>query len=187
MKDYAGSRSLRKKHSKTYVDGMSSSGDEDEMKTFDPEEKVRTKDFPPYFVTEMKGDEVTYEFFQRTGFNNPIFIPDKAGLQIRVPDSSFSVSDVKNLVGGKRILEVMNCATQLNAEMTLKDFEEFFTDPDRDDTKLNVISLEFSHTRLDAHVSAPRVVRQIDFIDNVWPRHLKDLQDDATNDMSKMF
>ena len=81
----------------------------------------------------------------------------------------------------------MNCATQLNAEMTLKDFEEFFTDPDRDDTKLNVISLEFSQTRLDAHVSAPKVVRQIDFIDNVWPRHFKDQQDDSTNDMSKML
>jgi len=188
MKDYAGrSRTLRKKHSKTYVDGMSSSDEEDEMTTFDPEEKVRTKDYPPYFVAEMKGEDVTFEHFQRTGFNNPIFVKEKTGLQIRVPDSSFSVSDVKNLVGGKRILEVMNCATQLNAEMTLKDFEEFFTDPDRDDTKLNVISLEFSHTRLDAHVSAPRVIRQIDFTDNIWPRHLKDQQDDSTNDMSKMF
>ena len=188
MKDYAGrSRTLRKKHSKTYVDGMSSSDDEDDMKYFDPEEKVKTKDYPPYFVAEMKGEDVTFEYFQRTGFNSPIFVKDKAGLQIRVPDGSFSVSDVKNLVGGKRILEVMNCATQLNAEMTLKDFEEFFTDPDRDDTKLNVISLEFSHTRLDAHVSAPRVIRQIDFTDNVWPRHLKDQQDDSTNDMSKMF
>ena len=104
-----------------------------------------------------------------------------------MPDASFTVTDVKNLVGGKRILEVMNCATQLNAEMTLKDFEEFFSDPDRDDTKLNVISLEFSQTRLDAHVSAPKVVRQIDFIDNVWPRHFKDQQDDSTNDMSKML
>lgn len=187
MKDYAGSRSLRKKHSKTYVDGISSSDDEEEMKTFDPEEKVRTKNYPPYFITEMKGDDVTYELFQRTGFNNPIFIPEKTGLQIRVPDPSFSVSDVRTLVGGKRILEVMNCATQHNAEMTLKDFEEFFTDPDRDDTKLNVISLEFSHTKLDAHVTAPKVVRQLDFTDNVWPRHLKDQQDDSTNDMSKMF
>ena len=55
MKDYAGSRSLRKKHSKTYVDGMSSSDEDDDMKTFDPEEKVRTKNFPPYFITEMTG------------------------------------------------------------------------------------------------------------------------------------
>ena len=56
MKDYAGSRSLRKKHSKTYVDGMSSSDEDDDMKTFDPEEKVRTKNFPPYFITELTGN-----------------------------------------------------------------------------------------------------------------------------------
>jgi F-box/leucine-rich repeat protein 10/11 len=186
MKDYAGSRSLRKKKSKVYVDGLSSSDEDDPMQTFDPEEKIKSKNFPPYFITELKGEEVTFELFQRIGFNNPIFVKEKTGLDIRVPDASFSVTDVRNLVGGKRLLEVMNCATQLNAEMTLKDFEEFFQDPDRDDTKLNVISLEFSHTRLDGHVTAPKVVRQIDFTDNAWPRHLKDLQDDSTNDMNKM-
>ena len=89
---------------------------------------------------------------------------------MKIPDKTFSITDVKNLVGGKRILEVMNCATQSNAEMTLKDWEEFFTAPDRDNTKLNVISLEFSHTRLDKEVIAPRVVRQIDWVDHVWPR-----------------
>ena len=31
-----------------------------------------------------------------------------------------------------------------------------------------------------------RVVRQIDWVDNVWPRHLKEDQDEATNAMNKM-
>ena len=100
-----------------------------------------------------------------------------------MPDSSFSVSDVRNLVGGKRVLEVimstvvrwnfttnifsylkyfllhhqvMNCATQTNSQMLLRDWEEFFTHPERDDTKLNVISLEFSQTKLESYVTAPR-------------------------------
>jgi hypothetical protein len=30
------------------------------------------------------------------------------------------------------------------------------------------------------------VVRQIDWVDNVWPRHLKEDQDEATNAMNKM-
>ena len=188
MKDYAGSRTLRKKHSKTYTDGISSDDEEEDMATtYNPEEKIKAKEFPPYFVREMKGEDVTFEYFQRTGFNMPIFVREKTGLHMRFPDPAFSVTDVKNFVGGRRLLEVMNCATQLNAEMTLKDFEEFFTSPDRDDTKLNVISLEFSHTRLDTHVMAPRVIRQIDFTDNVWPRHLKDMQDESTNDLSKML
>ena len=158
MKDYAGGRNLRKKR-KVYVDGMLSDEEEGDNieRTLDPEDLVKTKNYPPYYVTEVKGEDLTLEHFQRTGFKLPILVPEKTGLHIRIPDSSFSITDVRNLVGGKRILEVMNSATQSNAEMTLKDWEEFFTDPDRDGTKLNVISLEFSHTKLDSHVVAPRV------------------------------
>ena len=32
----------------------------------------------------MKGEDVTLEHFQRQGFNSPIFVPDKAGLHIKV-------------------------------------------------------------------------------------------------------
>ena len=112
----------------------------------------------------------------------------------------------------------MNCATQTNSQMLLRDWEEFFTHPERDDTKLNVISLEFSQTKLESYVTAPRllsyhsnqiiasfpnylnidhndtelssvcrVVRQIDWVDNVWPRHLKEDQEDGTNDMRSMM
>lgn len=189
MKEYAGDggRAKRAKR-KTYVDGMSSSDEEAEIVEdgLDPEDLFKQKVYPPFFVKEMLGENVTVEHFQRTGFKNPIFVRERSGLNMKIPDSSFCITDVKNMVGGKRILEVMNTATQSNAEMTLKDWEEWWTAKDRDDTKLNVISLEFSHTKLDKEVIAPRVVRQIDWVDNVWPRHLKDLQEDTTNDMSRM-
>jgi len=189
MKEYAGlGRSLRAKR-KTYIDGMSSSDEETENieRTLDPEDIIKSKTYPAYFVKEMLGDEVTLEHFQKTGLKNPILVKEKSGLHMKIPDTTFTITDVRNLVGGKRILEVMNCATQSNAEMTLKDWEEFFTAPDRDDTKLNVISLEFSHTKLDSYVVAPRVVRQVDFTDNIWPRHLKEMQEDTTNDMARML
>ena len=164
---------------------------EDEEETFSNnfsiEEKLKSDKFQKFFLQEMKGEDVTLEHFQRQGFTTPIFVQEKSGLHIKVPDSSFSVTDVRNLVGGKRVLEVMNCATQTNSQMLLRDWEEFFTHPDRDDTKLNVISLEFSQTKLESYVTAPRVVRQIDWVDNVWPRHLKEDQEDGTNDMRSMM
>ena len=167
MKEYAGGggRSKRAKR-KTYVDGMLSSDDDTENieEGLDPEELYKKKIYAAYFVKEMKGEDVTVEHFQKTGFKNPIFVREMSGLNMKIPDTSFNISDVKNMVGGKRILEVMNTATQSNAEMTLKDWEEWWTAPDRDETKLNVISLEFSHTKLDKEVIAPRVVRQIDFL-----------------------
>ena len=38
---------------------------------------------------------------------------------------------VRSMVGGKRMIDVMNCATQQNSEMTMKEWEEFFIDPNR--------------------------------------------------------
>ena len=35
------------------------------------------------------------------------------------------------MVGGKRMIEVMNCATQQNTEMSMREWEEFFLDPER--------------------------------------------------------
>ena len=101
------------------------------------------------------------------------------GLNMKIPDTSFSITDVRNLDGSKRVLEVMNTATQSNAEMTLKDWEEWWTAPDRDETKLNVISLEFSNTKMESYVTAPKVVRQVDWVDHVWPKHLKEDQEDG--------
>ena len=111
----------------------------------------------------------------RHGFNTPILVKEKSGLGISVPDSDFTVSDVKNYVGAKRIVDIMDCSTQKNSEMTMKDWEEYYTSPNRT-RKLNVISLEFSFTKLESLVEAPRIVRQIDWTDNVWPRHLKEQQ-----------
>ena len=154
------SRGNRQKFGKVYHD----SDDEDEKihYRFDVLEKVKSPMFPRYFVKEMRGDEVTVEWCQRTGFNLPIFVKEKSGLHMTVPDPTFSVTDVKNMVGGKRMVEVMDCSTQHNMEMTMKDWEEFYTDSDRDEArKLNVISLEFSNTKLDTYVICPRTVRQV--------------------------
>ena len=74
----------------------------------------------------------------------------------------------------------MDCSTQLASQMTMKDWEDYyFQDLSESGEKkrtLNVISLEFSSTKLDSMVEAPKVVRQIDWVDNVWPRHLKEAQ-----------
>lgn len=125
-------------------------------------------------------------FFFRTGFNMPLFIKEKTGLEMTVPDSTFTVTDVKNAVGARRIIEVMDCTTQKNSEMNMKDWEEYYNNPSRDARKLNVISLEFSFTKLEPFVISPKVVRQVDWVDNVWPRHLKEAQTEGTNDLRVM-
>jgi len=183
----AADRSLRAKNASqrgVYADARDSDSDEETLKqTFSVQEKLTSPNFSMFFVREVRGEEVTVEAFQRSGFNVPLLVREKTGLGMTMPDAeTFTVSDVKAAVGARRAVEVMDCTTQRNCEMTMKDFEEYYTNADRDpNKKLNVISLEFSFTKLEPYVVAPKAVRQIDWVDNVWPRHLKEQQSEVTN------
>jgi len=55
------------------------------------------------------------------------------------------------------MLDVMDVNTQKNCEMTMKEWQKYYDDPDKDKL-LNVISLEFSHTRLENYIKTPTVV-----------------------------
>lgn len=83
-------------------------------------------------------------------------------------------------IGSKRLLDVMDVRTQKNVEMNMKQWQEYYEKEEKD-RLLNVISLEFSHTKLENYVESPTVVRQMDWVDRVWPRHLKNMQTESTN------
>lgn len=51
----------------------------------------------------------------------------------------------------------MDVNTQKNIVMTMKEWQKYFDDPVRDKL-LNVLSLEFSHTKLDNYVQSPMIV-----------------------------
>ena len=51
----------------------------------------------------------------------------------------------------------MDVNTQKNQEMTMKEWCRYYNDPNKD-RLLNVISLEFSHTKLENYVQSPTIV-----------------------------
>ena len=103
-----------------------------------------------------------------------------------VPDDpNFSVSDVRAGVGSRRMVDVMDCKTQRALEMSMRDFERYFKGSDRRHI-YNVISLEFSQSRLENVVRRPTVVDRLDWIDLVWPQHLKNIQTNQTNVLHAM-
>lgn len=127
-----------------------------------------------------------HRFLQQYGFNIPLLFKEKTGLGLRVPSSDFSVHDVRMCVGSKRLLDVMDVNTQKNLRMTMKEWQQYYEDPNKQ-RLLNVISLEFSHTKLDNYVQSPSIVRNIDWVDVVWPKQLKEAQIDATNSLDGMM
>lgn len=89
-------------------------------------------------------------------------------------------------VGSRRVLDVMDVNTQKNLEMTMKEWQKYYEDTSKKKL-LNVISLEFSHTKLENYVQSPAIVRQIDWVDVVWPRRLKEAQIEGTNSLHHMM
>ena len=62
-----------------------------------------------------------------------------------------------NLSGARRIVDVIDVNTQQALEMSLQQWVKYFTSEEREDI-YNVISLEFSHTKLEDLVEPPQVV-----------------------------
>ena len=58
------------------------------------------------------------------------------------------------------MVDVMDVGTQRNLEMPMKEWEQYYENPKKD-RLLNVISLEFSHTKLETYVHAPRTVTPV--------------------------
>lgn len=61
--------------------------------------------------------------------------------------------------GSRRIVDVMDVNTQKGVEMSMSQFVRYYETPEAQREKLyNVISLEFSHTKLENIVKRPNVV-----------------------------
>ncbi|XP_077380331.1 lysine (K)-specific demethylase 2Aa isoform X2 [Festucalex cinctus] len=89
--------------------------------------------------------------------------------------------------GSRRMIDVMDVSTQKGTEMSMAQWTRYYESSSSQREKLyNVISLEFSHTKLENLVKRPSTLDLIDWIDNMWPRHLKEKQRDSTNSISDM-
>ncbi|KAL0113587.1 hypothetical protein PUN28_012621 [Cardiocondyla obscurior] len=133
--------------------------------------ELKSRHFPKAdeVVKHVKGHQLTFQYLQINGFENPIIIDGKDGLDMVVPLSNFSVIDVENYIGGDRDMDVIDVTRQSNIRMKLKDFVEYYNSPSR--TRIfNVISLEFTNTRLSSLVEAPYIARKLDWVNSVWPR-----------------
>nr|XP_019589576.1 PREDICTED: lysine-specific demethylase 2B isoform X2 [Rhinolophus sinicus] len=157
------------------------------VRGFSLEEKLRSQLYQGDFVHAMEGKDFNYEYVQREALRVPLIFREKDGLGIKMPAPDFTVRDVKLLVGSRRVVDVMDVNTQKGTEMSMSQFVRYYETPEAQRDKLyNVISLEFSHTKLEHLVKRPTVVDLVDWVDNMWPQHLKEKQMEATNAIAEM-
>ncbi|EDQ89316.1 uncharacterized protein MONBRDRAFT_25364 [Monosiga brevicollis MX1] len=140
---------------------------------------------PLAFCGVRRTREFTVDYVVQSGLRRPIRFAHAKPPGLVVPDSSFTVADVRDQVGQQRMVDVMDVRTQEGLAMSLKEWVDYYTDEQRD-TLLNVISLEFSRSRLDPSITTPAMVRMLDWVDTVWPADLKAQQRDDTNQTRTM-
>lgn len=87
-----------------------------EPRAFDVGEKLESDRFQlDDVVEEMLGHQLTMNYLQENGFEKPILIKQMHGLGMKMPLKSFTVSDVKQCVGSRRILGMKIAVTLMFA------------------------------------------------------------------------
>ncbi|KAJ1095060.1 hypothetical protein NDU88_000231 [Pleurodeles waltl] len=132
--------------------------------------ELRGRTFPSAdeVILKPSGVQLTVEYLEENSFSVPILVVKKDGLGMTLPDSSFTVSDVEHYVGADREIDVIDVTRQADCKMKLGDFVKYYNSPSREKV-LNVISLEFSETRLTNLVETPKIVRKLSWVENLWP------------------
>ncbi|MGH0149936.1 UNVERIFIED_CONTAM: hypothetical protein FKN15_016219 [Acipenser sinensis] len=131
--------------------------------------ELRSRAFPSAdeVVLKPSGSQLTVEYLEENTFSVPILVTKKEGLGMRLPPSSFSVNDVEDHIGADKEIDVIDVRRQADCKMKLGDFVRYYNSPERDKV-LNVISLEFSETRLSNLIETPKIVRKLSWVENLW-------------------
>uniref|UniRef100_A0A4W5PIE7 Lysine demethylase 7A n=1 Tax=Hucho hucho TaxID=62062 RepID=A0A4W5PIE7_9TELE len=116
----------------------------------------------------MPGEQVTQRYLESHGWQYPIAVSNMEGLGLRLPQPSFSVKDVEQVVGGDKVIDVIDVARQADSKMKLKEFIKYYYKPHRPKV-LNVISLEFSDTKMADQVVVPDVAQNMSWVEKYWP------------------
>ncbi|XP_075066484.1 lysine-specific demethylase 7A isoform X2 [Mixophyes fleayi] len=132
--------------------------------------QLRARTFPSAdeILLRMNGSQLTQRYLEKHGFNLPIMVPQLDDLGLRLPPPKFSVMDVERYVGGDKIIDVIDVARQADSKMKLRNFVKYFMNPDRPKV-LNVISLEFSDTKMAELVKVPDISKKLSWVENYWP------------------
>uniref|UniRef100_A0A7N8Y3J1 Histone lysine demethylase PHF8 n=1 Tax=Mastacembelus armatus TaxID=205130 RepID=A0A7N8Y3J1_9TELE len=166
---------MRKRRGGNKLTDVSATGARDPsrpVKTGSPQfvRELRSRTFPSADEVLLKpsGAQLTVEFLEEHSFSVPVMVLRRDGLGMTLPPSSFSVSDVEHYIGADKEIDVIDVSRQCDLKMRLGDFVEYYNSPNRDRV-LNVISLEFSETRLSNLVETPKIVRKLSWVENLWP------------------
>ncbi|KAJ8381761.1 hypothetical protein SKAU_G00025390 [Synaphobranchus kaupii] len=130
--------------------------------------RARTFASADEILVRMHGSQVTQKYLEKQGFQYPIALNKLDGLGLQLPPPTFSVKDVEQYVGSDKVIDVIDVARQADSKMKLGEFVKYYYNPNRPKV-LNVISLEFSDTKMAEQVVVPDIAQKMSWVENYWP------------------
>lgn len=122
---------------------------------------------PP--LPDSQGDVDTHMTHDYEYDHSPDYGQDK--LDMVIPQG-LTVRQVAELYGPHEKVDVIDVKSQESASWNLKKWADYYESKSKKQIK-NVISLEVSSSKLGRLIKRPKVVRQLDLADSVWPPDLK--------------
>ncbi|VUZ48328.1 unnamed protein product [Hymenolepis diminuta] len=122
---------------------------------------------PDLFVDYKNGDEVNGYNLETDGFKKPIVVRNKSGLRMKVPPPNFNLHDVVDFTDPEIQIAVIDVENQCDSMMPLGEFVDKFYEKPRKRI-LNVLSFEYSRTKLATYIRPPHVVKELSLVDNCW-------------------
>ncbi|KAG2195813.1 hypothetical protein INT47_010023 [Mucor saturninus] len=131
---------------------------------------LRVKKFRKDHFKRYQAKDVNMELLRKTGMREPFVVQEnEPELDMEMPPPDVTVHTIAELVGKDTLIDVIDVASQSEIHgWTLSRWADYFHTTDRDRIR-NVISLEISGTDFAKHITRPKIVRDLDWIDQVWP------------------
>lgn len=133
---------------------------------------LRNRDLPKHDVKRIKNCDLKTSLLVTDGLlDQPLLVTDSPeSIGMKMPPPSTSLQDIADIIGAETPIKLIEVGKQSEVSgHTLGEYAEYFAKRSADHKTLNLISLEFSATPLSTRVQSPKIVREIDWIDVVWP------------------
>ncbi|KHN70647.1 Lysine-specific demethylase 7A [Toxocara canis] len=121
-----------------------------------------------HLASMADGYEFARAFNRKEVWKKVYLIENVDGLGIRLPPKSFSLKDCVDVVGAKRVVDTIDVYKQYTFQMSFGRFYEHFMAKERP-RLYNILSLEFSDSRLSQIVQPPKLVAELSWVHKFWP------------------
>ncbi|KAF3190017.1 JmjC domain-containing histone demethylation protein 1 [Orbilia oligospora] len=146
--------------------------------SIDVEKVSKVEKFPALFKKDKKDATPKSRSAIRVATSDQVTVArrptDDADALGMVMPADLTVRRVADIIGTEEKVEVLDVLSQSLDKRTwsFADWVEYFESPLKDRVK-NVISQEFSHTKLAEAVVRPAIVEALDLADQVWPEDMR--------------